>query len=51
MTYLCSAPEEHGKFLSVLRKVAEFYGMLNQERQDIIDTYGWRPKEQHLKKH
>ena len=44
MTYLCSAPEEHGKFLSVLRKVAEFYGMLNQERQDIIDTYGWRPK-------
>lgn len=44
MTYLCSAPEEHGKFLSVLGKVAEFYRMLNQERQELIDTYGWRPK-------
>jgi single-stranded-DNA-specific exonuclease len=39
MVYLCSAPEEHGKFMSILRKVAEFYKMLNQERQDILDRY------------
>jgi single-stranded-DNA-specific exonuclease len=39
VVYLCSAPEEHGKFLSILRKVAEFYKMLNQERQAILDTY------------
>jgi ERCC4-related helicase len=42
MTYLCSAPEEHGKFLAVLRKVCEFYGMLNQERREIVATYGRR---------
>ena len=39
VVYLCSAPEEHGKCLSILRKVAEFYKMLNQERQAILDTY------------
>lgn len=44
MTYLCSAPEEHGKFSSILRKVAEFYRMLNAERQAIIDLYAARPK-------
>jgi hypothetical protein len=44
MTYLCTAPEEHGKFLSVLRKVAEFYRMLNHERQAILDLYAARPK-------
>jgi hypothetical protein len=40
ITYLCSTPEEHGKFLSILRKVAEFYRMLNRERQEILDVYG-----------
>ena len=40
VVYLCSAPEEHGKCLSILRKVGEFYKMLNQERQAILDTYG-----------
>lgn len=44
MTYLCTAPEEHGKFLSILRKVGEFYQMLNHERQSIIDLYAARPK-------
>jgi single-stranded-DNA-specific exonuclease len=39
VVYLCSAPEEHGKCLSILRKVAEFYKMLNQERQAILDSY------------
>ena len=39
VVYLCSAPEEHGKCLSILRKVAEFYKMLNQERQAILDLY------------
>lgn len=40
VVYLCSAPEEHGKCVAILRKVAEFYKMLNQERQAILDTYG-----------
>lgn len=44
MTYLCTAPEEHGKFLSILRKVGEFYRMLNHERQAIVDLYAARPK-------
>jgi single-stranded-DNA-specific exonuclease len=39
MVYLCSAPEEHGKFMSILRKVADFYTMLNHERQEILDRY------------
>jgi ERCC4-related helicase len=39
VVYLCSAPEEHGKSVSILRKVAEFYKMLNQERQAVLDTY------------
>ena len=44
MTYLCTAPEEHGKFLSILRKVGDFYRMLNHERQAIIDLYAARPR-------
>ena len=39
VVYLCSGPEEHGKCLSILRKVAEFYKMLNQERQVVLDSY------------
>lgn len=44
VAYLCTAPEEHGKFLSVLRKIGDFYRMLNHERQAIIDRYAARER-------
>ena len=44
VTYLCTAPEEHGKLLSVLRKLGDFYRMLNHERQAVLDRHAARER-------
>jgi len=37
-TYLCSGPEEHGKFTTILRKEESFYRRMAEERQAILDA-------------
>jgi single-stranded-DNA-specific exonuclease len=39
-TYLCSGPEEHGKFHTILRKEESFYRKMSEERQAIVAQIG-----------
>jgi ERCC4-related helicase len=39
-TYLCSGPEEHGKFMNILRKEESFYHKMNEERMALLRAHG-----------
>lgn len=39
-TYLCSGPEEHGKFITILRKEESFYRKMGEERMALFTKHG-----------
>jgi ERCC4-related helicase len=39
-TYLCSGPEEHGKFITILRKEESFYRKMGEERVALFAKHG-----------
>lgn len=41
-TYLCSGVEEHGKFISILRKEELFYRRMAEERQALLEKFKGR---------